>query len=111
MSLSGSKLSTKRKGTTTQIEERMWRMGTQVVEVFALMTFLVGLGLNSLLAMGLGAGLAWAAMGVAYYNHQRDMAKRAPDKRDALGVSKISMYVSFTLAAALSLMLAFTLLG
>lgn len=87
----------------------MRRVAVQVLEVLALMVFFVGMGLGGLVVMAAGAALGWGATALAYYNFQDYIVKRRPDRRDAMSVPKASMYIAFTVAAALSLMTALSL--
>ncbi len=82
----------------------MRRVAVQVLEVLALMVFFVGMGLGELAVMAAGAALGWGATAMAYRNFQDDIVRRSPDRRDAMSVPKASMYIAFTVAAALSLM-------
>lgn len=107
MSLSGIRKSGKKVPLPT---DGLRRVAVQVLDVLALMVFFVGIGMGELLVMAAGAALGWAATGLAYHNFQRDVAKR-PDRRDAMSVPKISMYIAFTVAAALTLMTALSALA
>lgn len=105
MSLSGIG----RSGRKAPPAYNMRRAAVQVLEVVALMVFFVGIGMGQLPIMAAGAAIGWGATGLAYYNFQDDV-KRRPDRRDAMSVPKASMYIAFTVAAALTLMTGLSLL-
>lgn len=84
------------------------RFVARVMEIAALMVFFVGIGLDSLLTMLVAAVIGWGAVALAYSTFKEDMAKRSPERRDTLSVPKVSMYIAFTLAAAITLMTVLT---
>jgi len=101
MSLSGSGRSVKDK--TLKVFDAT-RLMVQLLEIGGLIVFFAGIGLDEILLMGAGAMLGWGATALAYHNFQKDMAKRTPDRRDAMSVPKLALYIAFTVASALTLM-------
>lgn len=77
----------------------------QIFEIGALVVFLIGMGLNKFIIMAAGALIGWVATIVAYHNFRETIVKIHPDRRDAMSIPKFTLYVSFTLASALSLMI------
>ena len=106
MSFSGTRRSVKKKPVRVY---EMKRLGVQLLEIVALISFFVGIGIDNLAVMAAAAAAGWAAVALSYMNFRKDMAKRSPEKRDALSVPKFTLYIAFTLAAALTLMTALSL--